>query len=170
MSKTSYVIALGSNRRHHRHGSPRAVIAAAADALGHMKGIKIIATAPVFTTAAVGPAGRSFANSALLLKSNRAPGKLLEKLKEIERGFGRRRTRRWGPRVLDLDIILWSGGIWADNHLAIPHHAFRERRFVLDPLVKLVPDWRDPRDGFTIRQLRARLLRAKPVDPTRPGA
>jgi 2-amino-4-hydroxy-6-hydroxymethyldihydropteridine diphosphokinase len=170
MSQTSYVVALGSNRRHHRHGAPRAVVAAAVDALADMKGVKIVATAPIFTTAALGPSGRSFANSALLLTSKKSPDRMLAKLKQIERSFGRRRTRRWGARVIDLDIILWSGGMWADASLAIPHPAFRERRFVLDPVVTLVPGWRDPRDGITVRQCRARLLRAKPVDRGRPGA
>jgi 2-amino-4-hydroxy-6-hydroxymethyldihydropteridine diphosphokinase len=165
MSKTSYVVALGSNRRHHRHGAPRAVIAAVIEALASEKKIKVTAVAPTFTTAPVGPAGRSFANSAIVVKSAKDPDKLLALLKKMERDFGRRKVRRWGPRVLDLDIILWSGGIWADGDLAIPHPAFRERRFVLDPLVRVAPEWRDPRDGLSVRQIRARQMRPKPVDP-----
>lgn len=167
MSKTRYVVALGSNRRHHRYGAPRAVVRAAIDTLRGTKGVTVIATAPIFNTAALGPAGRGFANGALLLKSKHAPDELLAQLKRIERGFGRRNGRRWGPRVIDLDIILWSGGFWVDSRLAVPHPAFRLRRFVLDPLVTLVPEWRDPRDMLTIRQLRARLMRAKPVDQAR---
>lgn len=165
MSKTSYVVALGSNRSHHRYGRPPAVLAAAAAVLASSRGVKVKAVAPVVITPALGPAGRSFANSALVLTSKNSPDKLLKLLKAIERDFGRRRARRWGARVLDLDIILWSDGIWADRRLAVPHPAFRERRFVLDPLVRLVPDWRDPRDRLTVRQLRARLIRPKPVDP-----
>ncbi len=165
MNKTSYVVALGSNRSHHRYGRPPAVLAAAAAVLAAARGVKVKAVAPVVITPPLGPAGRSFANSALILTSKKPPDKLLDLLKGIERDFGRRRTRRWGARVLDLDIILWSGGIWADGRLAVPHPAFRERRFVLDPLVRLVPDWRDPRDRLTVRQLRARLIRPKPVDP-----
>lgn len=165
MSKTSYVVALGSNRSHHQYGRPPAVLAAAAAVLASSRGIKVKAVAPVVITPALGPAGRSFANSALILTSKKSPDKLIDLLKAIERDFGRRRTRRWGARVLDLDIILWSGGIWVDGRLAVPHPGFRERRFVLDPLVRLVPDWRDPRDHLTVRQLRARLMRPKPVDP-----
>lgn len=165
MAKTSYVVALGSNRHHHRHGGPRAVVAAAIRALDAEKGMKVVAAAPIVTTAPVGPAGRSFANGAVLLKSGKTPDKLLARLKKIEREFGRRRTRRWGPRVLDLDIILWSEGMWVGPHIAIPHPAFRERRFVLDPVVRIAPDWRDPCCGLTVRQIRARLLRPKPVDP-----
>src|SRR3546814_21102267 len=55
---------------------------------------------------------RDFANAAALVKSHLGPPELLRKLKKIERKFGRRSVRRWGPRVLDLDIILWSGGAW----------------------------------------------------------
>ena len=170
MGKTSYLVALGSNRRHRRHGGPRAVVAAAIRALDSEKGIKVIAAAPIFVTAPVGPAGRSFANGAILVKSSKAPDQLLAQLKKIERLFGRRRTRRWGARVLDLDIILWSEGMWADRRLAIPHPAFRERRFVLDPLIRIAPDWRDPCGGLTVRQLRARLLWPKPVDPAKSAA
>lgn len=170
MGKTSYAVALGSNRRHRQHGAPRAVIDAAIKALASEKGVNLVAVAPIIATAAVGPAGRSFANCALILRSDKAPDKLLARLKKLESEFGRKRNRRWGPRVLDLDIILWSEGMWADKRLAIPHPAFRERRFVLDPLVRIAPNWRDPRDSLTVRQLRARLLRAKPVDPANAAA
>src|SRR3546814_17238504 len=66
----------------------------------------------IHRTRALGPAGRDFANAAALVKSHLGPPELLRKLKKIERKFGRRSVRRWGPRVLDLDIILWSGGAW----------------------------------------------------------
>lgn len=167
MTKTSYVVALGSNRRHHRHGDPRRVVAAAAAEIAAIKGIKVKMQAPVFTTAAVGPAGRAFANSALLLKSARQPPDLLKAFKAIEKAFGRRRGRRWGPRVLDVDIILWSNGIWAGNGLSIPHPGYKQRGFVLDPLVDVAPDWRDPLSSLTVRQTRARLNRPKPVDRRR---
>uniref|UniRef100_UPI0015771B8A 2-amino-4-hydroxy-6- hydroxymethyldihydropteridine diphosphokinase n=1 Tax=Sphingomonas bacterium TaxID=1895847 RepID=UPI0015771B8A len=79
------------------------------------------------------------------------------------RAFGRRRGRRWGARVLDLDIVLWSGGSWRSPGLTIPHPAFRDRRFVLDPMVALAPRWRDPVTGLTIRQLAAQLTRRRPL-------
>ena len=81
----------------------------------------------------------------------------MARLKAIERSFGRRPGRRWGARVIDLDIILWSGGVYAGAALTIPHPAFRARRFVLDPLATLVPRWRDPVTGLTVRQLAARV-------------
>ena len=87
---------------------------------------------------------------------------MLAHLKSVERGHGRRPGRRWGDRVLDLDIIGWSGGIWASKDLSIPHPAFRARRFVLAPLVEIVPGWRDPVMHLTARQLLARLDRKRP--------
>jgi 2-amino-4-hydroxy-6-hydroxymethyldihydropteridine diphosphokinase len=114
----------------------------------------------------MGPAGRAFANAALLLATDLGPEELLAALKRIEHEFGRRRGRRWGPRVLDLDIILWSEGTWGGPGPIIPHPEFRKRGFVLDPLGSLVPGWRDPLTGRSVRQLRYRLARPAPVDPS----
>ncbi len=121
----------------------------------------VVAVSRFFATAPVGPSSRRFANAALILDSAESPRALLDRLKRIERDFGRRPGRRWGARVIDLDIVLWSGGVWADPVLTVPHRAFRARRFVLDPLAALVPAWRDPVTGLTVRQL---LARARAVD------
>ena len=164
MPNTSYAIALGSNRRHGRHGAPPGVVRAAAEALGRLGELDALST--IVASPALGPAGRGFANAVALLRSDLPPDALLEALKAIERDFGRRGGRRWGPRVLDLDIILWSQGAWAVGP-TIPHPSFRERLFVLAPLAEVAPDWRDPLSGLTVRQLRYRLGRGAPVDPAR---
>ncbi len=114
-------------------------------------------------TPALGPAGRGFANAVALVESDLMPDALLRELKALERAFGRRAGRRWGPRVLDLDIILWSEGAWGGPGLIVPHPAFRERLFVLAPLAELVPLWRDPLTGATMRQLLARLTAPRPM-------
>ena len=152
MARTSYAIALGSNRRS-RHGSPAATVRAAIAALD--AGI----VSAIRTTPALGPAGRSFANAVAIVESELAPDALLAELKVIERAFGRRRGKRWGPRVLDLDIILWSGGAWGGPGPIVPHPEFRERAFVLAPLAEIAPGWRDPITGATPRQLLHRLRR-----------
>jgi 2-amino-4-hydroxy-6-hydroxymethyldihydropteridine diphosphokinase len=85
--------------------------------------------------------------------------------KRLEREAGRRRGRRWGARVLDLDLLLWSGGRWRSPGLTVPHPAFRDRAFVLEPLARVAPGWRDPVSGRSVRQLAARLRRARPVAP-----
>ena len=151
MPPATYAIAIGSNRPG-RHGRPEAEVRAAIAALG-----AVAAASPIFATPPLGPSSRRYANAVAILESAESPPALLARLKAIERAFGRRSGRRWGARVIDLDIILWSGGMHVGATLTIPHPAFRSRRFVLDPLEALVPRWRDPVTGLTIRQLAARV-------------
>jgi 2-amino-4-hydroxy-6-hydroxymethyldihydropteridine diphosphokinase len=157
MALTSYAIALGSNRPG-RQGSPAANVRVAAEALG----VQRLST--IRRTEAMGPAGRGFANAAAILESELDPAALLALLKQTERDFGRRRGRRWGPRVLDLDIILWSEGPFAAAGLVVPHPAFRSRAFVLEPLAEIAPGWRDPLSGATVAQLLHAVRRRRPVD------
>ena len=151
MARTSYVIGLGSNRRG-RHGSPEREVRAAIEALAKEQ-CSVIAASPIIASAPLGPSIRRFANAVALIDSDETPPELLDRLKRIEADFGRRRGRRWGARVIDLDIILWSEGSWADERLSVPHIAFRERAFVLVPLAMIAPGWRDPITGRTMRQL-----------------
>ncbi len=119
-----------------------------------------MAESPVIASRPLGPSLRTYANAVALVETDLAPPALLARLKATEQGFGRRRSgQRWSARVLDLDIILWSGGIWASPGLGIPHSAFRERAFVLRPASRIAPGWRDPLTGRTLRQLSARLAR-----------
>jgi 2-amino-4-hydroxy-6-hydroxymethyldihydropteridine diphosphokinase len=150
-----YAIALGSNRRG-RHGAPQAEVRAALEAIG---GVAL--ASPIIVTAPLGPSRRRFANAAALIESAEAPPELLARFKRIEGDFGRRRGRRWDSRVIDLDIILWSGGAWASPGLTVPHPHFRARSFVLRPLAAITPDWRDPLTGRTIRQLGYQLERKR---------
>ncbi len=141
MPLTSYILALGSNRRG-RHGSPRREVAAALAAIGGVRKVS-----RVHETPPLGPSIRRFANAVAWIESDETPDALLRRLKEIERDFGRRRGRRWGARVIDLDIVLWSGGCWRGRDLIVPHIHYRDRRFVLGPLAEIAPDWRDPVTG-----------------------
>jgi len=123
----------------------------------------VTARSPVIATPAMGAASRRFANAALVLESELDPPSLLAALQRTERAFGRRPGRRWGGRVLDLDIILWSGGAWRSAGLSIPHPAFAARRFVLDPACAIAPDWRTPPHGLTLAQHQVRLTRPRPL-------
>ena len=157
----AYLIALGSNRRHHRFGRPRDVLAAALKRLG-AEGIRVTAAAPVLLTEPLGPSLRRYANSAAVIETRLDPPELLTLLKRIERDFGRRPGgQRWTSRVLDLDVILWSRGPFAAPGLTIPHPLFRTRDFVLAPAAAIAPAWRDPITGLTVRQLHARLTRPR---------
>lgn len=155
MPTTSYAIALGSNRRG-CHGSPEQEVAAAIRAVGG-----IVGASPIVRSAPLGPSIRRFANAVVLIETRETPPDLLARLKRIEHMFGRRRGQRWGARVIDLDIISWSGGRWTGRDLIVPHPAFRTRRFVLDPMRTIVAAWRDPMTGLTIRHL---AYRAQAVD------
>jgi 2-amino-4-hydroxy-6-hydroxymethyldihydropteridine diphosphokinase len=159
MVLTTYAIALGSNRRG-RHGAPAATVRSAAAAIGAKR------LSRIRLTPALGPAGRGFANAVALVESELDPPALLAELKAVERGFGRRGGRRWGPRVLDLDIVLWSEGAWAGDGLVVPHPEYRRRSFVLEPLAEIAPGWRDPVTGATSRQLLFRLGRRRVARPS----
>jgi 2-amino-4-hydroxy-6-hydroxymethyldihydropteridine diphosphokinase len=155
--KHRYVIAFGSNRRHGTIGPPRNVLGAASVAL-HKAGIDTVRASRMIQTAPLGPSLRKYANAALLVETTLEPEELLDLFKQTERDFGRQaRGQRWSSRVLDLDIVLWSGGPYASERLTIPHPRFRERSFVLCPAVDVAPDWRDPLTGYTLRQLKGRL-------------
>ena len=162
-----YLIALGSNTRHGRHGLPPAVLTAAIARLDHA-GLVVERASAWVASAPLVPSRRRYANGAALVRSTLAPPELLAMLKAVEREFGRRRGgRRWGARVLDLDIVLWQGGAWRSgvpawqgSHLVVPHRHFRERDFVLGPAQRVAPGWRDPVTGLTLRQLAGRRTRA----------
>lgn len=156
MPLTSYILALGSNRRG-RHGSPRREVEAALKAIGGIR-----AVSRIHETAPLGPSIRRFANAAAWIDSDETPDALLRRLKEIERSFGRRRGQRWGARVIDLDIVLWSEGAWRARDLIVPHPHYRSRRFVLAPLAEIAPRWRDPVTGRTMLPLLHAVDRRRP--------
>jgi 2-amino-4-hydroxy-6-hydroxymethyldihydropteridine diphosphokinase len=166
LSASLYLIALGSNQRHPLAGRPEQVIQQAIAAL-EMPDIDIFAVSPIITSTPIGPSQRRYANAAAILSSPLTPPALLQQLHAVEAHFGReRRGQRWRARVLDLDIILWSGGIWVSGNpaLGIPHPAFRGRDFVLNPAKAIAPDWRDPISSRSVRQLFHMLKRPKPLD------
>jgi 2-amino-4-hydroxy-6-hydroxymethyldihydropteridine diphosphokinase len=156
-----YAIAIGSNRPHGRHGRPTGVVLAAIAELDRV--FALFDASPLLLNPASGGAGRDFANAVALVESPLSPPAMLAALKSIEAAFGRRPGRRWGPRVLDLDILAWDGGRCSDRHLTIPHKLLEARPFMLLPLAAIAPGWR-LRGALTARQLAARLgkRRARP--------
>jgi 2-amino-4-hydroxy-6-hydroxymethyldihydropteridine diphosphokinase len=147
-------------------GGPRQVLHAALAALAALEaeGLAVAAASPTMVTMPLGPAHRRYANGAAVVSGDIEPSALLIVLQRIEHSFGRRRRgQRWRARPLDLDIVLWSGGTWLDDTLAIPHPRYRERAFVLGPAAAIAPGWRDPASRLTLRQLSARLTRPRPL-------
>ena len=153
-----YAVAIGSNRPHGRFGRPAGVVEAAIARLDEEFGL--FDASPIVLNAAHGGAGRDFANAVALVESGLQPPKMLSRLKALEREFGRRPGRRWGPRVLDLDLALWSGGGFRMRGLTIPHPRLASRSFVLQPLVAIAPGWRI--GATTVRHLAHRLARRAP--------
>jgi 2-amino-4-hydroxy-6-hydroxymethyldihydropteridine diphosphokinase len=154
-----YVIAIGSNRPHGRFGRPPQVVEQAIARLDRDFGL--FDASPILLNKAHGGAGRDFANTVALVESELEPIAMLRQLKAIEREFGRRRGRRWGPRVLDLDIVDWSGGKWRSRALTIPHPAASRRAFVIEPLAVIAPAWQ-LQPPVTARHLAHRLARRQP--------
>lgn len=157
-----YLIAVGSNMRHRRHGAPREIVREAIGTLASAA-VEVTARSAIIASDAIGPSSRRFANAVVTASSRHNPRDLLTELKRIEVKFGRRTWRRWGARVLDLDIVLWSGGAFGSPELSIPHPEFRNRSFVLGPAAEVAPGWRDPVSGLTVRQLHHRLTRPVPL-------
>ena len=96
----------------------------------------------------------SFLNAACRVRCDLDPPDLLAVLKRIERELGRIAGPRFGPRAIDLDILLWEGGAWIDGALEVPHPRLADRRFAMVPLLDLDPDLALP-DGAAIRDLAA---------------
>jgi len=151
-----YAIAIGSNRPHGRYGRPPQVIEAAIARLDEEFGL--FDASPIILNAAIGGAGRDFANAVALVESDLEPPAMLRRIKDMEREFGRRRGKHWAARVLDLDISLWSGGRFKSRALKIPHYGLEKRTFVLQPLAAVAPGWRI-RGPLTARHLAHRLAR-----------
>ena len=159
MSATIH-IALGSNRVHSRHGAPSAVVRAAIAAIADA-GLQVVAQSAIRGTPPLGPRQRRFANAVIAVTTDLTPQAVLALLQGIEAAFGRRRGRRWGPRVLDLDLIAAGATVVRVRGLSVPHVELAHRDFVLAPLVEIDGGWRHPLLHLTARQLRARLLRPK---------
>jgi 2-amino-4-hydroxy-6-hydroxymethyldihydropteridine diphosphokinase len=154
-----YAIAIGSNRRHVRHGRPAGVVEAAIVELDRR--FALFDASPILRNKATGNARRDFANAVALVESALEPPAMLTELKAMERGFGRRPGRRWGDRVLDLDLVAWDGAPVRTRTLSIPHPRLAERSFVLDPLAAIAPGWRF-NGALAVRHLASRLGKRRP--------
>lgn len=126
-------IALGSNL-----GDRKLTLARARKAIGEIHGVSLLRETPVEDTAPIGPVKQeNFLNQMVSVSSDLSPRALLTALQRIERSAGRVRTVRWGPRTLDLDIVLIEGVEYADEVLTVPHPELPNRDFWLRQLAEL---------------------------------
>jgi len=147
-------IGIGSNM-----GNRRGNIVAALSMLREASDVlTLVRESPLYESAPWGVLGqRPFVNTVIEVSSVLGPLTLLRRLKEIERRVGRRVGLRWGPRVIDLDILFFGRRVVDLRQLTLPHPRLYERVFVLKPMLDIAPDFIDPLCNESIRGLKARL-------------
>jgi len=136
-------------------GDRWAHLALAGRALSAAPRVALLRASRVIDTAPLGPPQPRFLNAALELETGLTPGQLLRLLQAIEREALRRPSVRWGPRSLDLDLLLVGDLRCAEPGLTLPHPGIASRRFVLQPLAELCPDRVVPGTGRTVAALLA---------------
>ncbi|NES78212.1 MULTISPECIES: 2-amino-4-hydroxy-6-hydroxymethyldihydropteridine diphosphokinase [Okeania] len=146
--ENNVAVALGSNL-----GDSLSILENAIQILSKTPGITLNTYSSWYLTKPIGPKQPDYLNGCALLKVELTPQKLLEIILDIEKQFKRVRLVHWGPRTLDLDLILYDDLILDIPNLQIPHPRMRERAFVLVPLAEIAPDWIDPVSGKAIAQL-----------------
>jgi 2-amino-4-hydroxy-6-hydroxymethyldihydropteridine diphosphokinase len=140
---TAVVLALGSNQ-----GDRQDILQGAVDAIVGLPGVRVTAVSPVYETVPVGgPAQPDYLNAVVLADAARPARELLDRLHEIEAAFDRVRLVRWGPRTLDIDIIVFDSERSDDPELTLPHPRAHERAFVLAPWHDVDPDAALPGHG-----------------------
>ncbi|WP_224249012.1 2-amino-4-hydroxy-6-hydroxymethyldihydropteridine diphosphokinase [Hyalangium gracile] len=153
MSTANVYVGLGSNE-----GDRESHLVAALEALSRIDAVAVLRCSSLYDSAPVGPAQPRFLNAVVALECTLPPLRLLTILQRIEQDLGRRRNgQRWGPRPIDLDILLWDGELVAEANLQVPHLELHKRRFALEPLAELAPELKHPVLGATVEELLARL-------------
>jgi 2-amino-4-hydroxy-6-hydroxymethyldihydropteridine diphosphokinase len=151
-------IALGSNL-----GDRLATINAALTEIAAIAGVRVAAVSPIIETPPFGPVSQGpYLNGACIVQTSLSARSLLDALHAIEHAHGRDRGSevRWGPRTLDLDLLLYGDAVLGEPGLCVPHPRIQERLFVLEPLAAIAPDMRVPTLNATVAQLLTRLQSA----------
>ena len=156
---TLVYIALGSNL-----ASPLEQVQAAIRALGDIPHSRVVNVSSFYRTPPLGPQDQpDYLNAAVALETTLAPDALLDHTQRIELQQGRvRKAERWGPRTLDLDIMLFGDEVIHTDRLTVPHYDMKNRGFMLWPLFEVAPDLTFP-DGIPLRVILDNLNAEKPA-------
>ena len=153
MTPVTAYVGLGANL-----DDPVQQVRRACDELGTIPSSRVLGRSPLYRSAPLGPPDQpDYINAVVALETTLAPLALLAALRAIEQQHGRRRDgTRWGPRTLDLDVLLYGDLVQTTAELTLPHPGLHERVFVLYPLHDVAPELEVPGRG-SVRSLRARL-------------
>jgi 2-amino-4-hydroxy-6-hydroxymethyldihydropteridine diphosphokinase len=130
----------------------------------------VTAVSPIYETEPWGVTDQPlFWNMCVAGETAVSPHTLLTHLKQLEQEIGRTPTRRWGPRLIDIDILFYDDLVLQSDNLTIPHPGIPQRAFVLVPLVDIAPDWVHPQSQKTVREMMAEVgqtaVHRLPIDP-----
>ncbi len=140
---------LGSNL-----GNREKYLVSAIDRIDSCRGICVVNKSSFCETKPIGgPLQPDYVNCVIELDTEIEPQRLLEEFKGIELELGRKLGTRWGPRIIDIDILLYGNKVINDSHLKIPHESMHKRIFVLEPLCEISPDFKHPILRKTIFEL-----------------
>ncbi|WP_067516257.1 2-amino-4-hydroxy-6-hydroxymethyldihydropteridine diphosphokinase [Endozoicomonas ascidiicola] len=146
--RTRAYIALGSNLE-----QPELQLQRAVDEIDSFPGITLAGCSKLYQSDPVGPPGQpDYCNAVIAVDTTLTPIALLDAMQRVENDHGRVRSERWGPRTLDLDILLYGNEVVESERLTIPHYQMHLRNFVLLPLMDISPDLMLP-GGMQLRKL-----------------
>jgi len=151
------LIGLGGNLGHPKVAFEQALKALAEEG-------RVMSVSRLWRTRPIGPSQPDFLNAAALIDWPAGPKRLLDRCREFEAAAGRDRAQeeRWGPRILDLDLLIARSAVCRGPDLEIPHPRLHERRFALEPAAEVAPNWVHPILGLTIEALAENARQSEP--------
>ncbi len=142
-------LGLGSNLGNRHTNLQRAV-----DEIKSIQDVSVVWASSVYETEPWGKKDQpAFLNICMEINTPLLPGELLKSLKKIESGLARSSGERWGPREIDIDILVYDGFVHEDAEVTVPHPELEHRKFVLVPLQEIAPDLVHPVNGMTMTEL-----------------